>query len=228
MKIAEIFIRKLKKIFGTAAFEKSLSKKILAAIFIACALSYPAVNMPATQRNVLYPFPYRDKVEKYSSEFNADKYLAISVMKVESNFTEGAISRTGAVGLMQIMPETAGWIATRLDEEPPTINRLHETDTNIKYGIWYLSELNEEFFGNDVLTLAAYNAGRGNVRTWMEEKGWDENFYDIDSIPFSETRKYVRRVLECRKKYNELYEQSEGEDTKNFLAFNPVFACSGK
>ena len=226
MRVAKIFIRKLKeKIFGMPAFEKGLAKKILSAIFVACVLSYPAVNMPATQRNILYPFPYRDKVEEYSSRFNTDKFLAISVMKAESNFTEEAISKSGAVGLMQIMPETAGWIATCLDEEPPTINRLHETDTNIKYGIWYLSELNEEFSGNEVLTLAAYNAGRGNVHSWMEENGWDENFSDIDSIPYSETRKYVRRVLECRKKYNELYGES---GSGNFLDLKPVLAFSGK
>ncbi len=134
-----------------------------------------------------------------------DRFLAISVMKVESNFAEGALSKSGAVGLMQIMPETANWIAYQLDEEPPSINKLHNTDTNIKYGIWYLSELEYEFEGNDILALAAYNAGRGNVHHWMDKNGWHQNFSDVDAIPFDETRNYVKKVLYCRDKYEKLY-----------------------
>ena len=112
---------------------------------------------------------------------------------------------------MQIMPETAYWIAYKLDEDPPTISELHESDRNIKYGIWYLSELEDEFFGNDVLALAAYNAGRGNVWNWMEEGDWQKNFSDIDSIPFLETRNYVKKVLACRNKYQKLYDKASEE-----------------
>ena len=138
-------------------------------------------------------------------------------MKVESNFAEDARSKSGAVGLMQIMPETANWIATQLDEKPPSIRQLHNSDTNIKYGIWYLAELEDEFFGNDVLALAAYNAGRGNVHHWMERKGWRKNFSDVDAIPFDETRHYVKKVLACHEKYSELY----GTENKgNFIAFS--------
>ena len=136
-----------------------------------------------------------------------DKFLVLSVMKVESNFSVDARSKSGAVGLMQIMPETANWIARQLNENPPTINQLHESDKNIKYGVWYLSELEYEFFENDVLALAAYNAGRGNVRHWMEENGWTKDFSDVDSIPYLETRNYVKKVLKCREKYGELYEE---------------------
>ena len=173
---------------------------ILSAVIIICA----AFQLPITQK-ILYPFPYRDKVEENAARYRVDRFLAISVMKVESNFVESATSKSGAVGLMQIMPETADWIATCLDEEPPSINQLHNCDTNIKYGIWYLSELEDEFFGNDVLALAAYNAGRGNVHHWMESNGWRKNFSDIDAIPFNETRNYVKKVLYCREKYSELY-----------------------
>ena len=173
---------------------------ILSAVIIICA----AFQLPITQK-ILYPFPYRDKVEENAARYRVDRFLAISVMKVESNFVESATSKSGAVGLMQIMPETADWIATCLDEEPPSIYQLHNCDTNIKYGIWYLAELEDEFFGNDVLALAAYNAGRGNVHHWMESNGWRKNFSDIDAIPFNETRNYVKKVLYCREKYSELY-----------------------
>lgn len=183
-------------------------KKIFAALLISFIALYTVINLPTTQRKVLYPFPYRDEVEKFSSRYKMDKFLVLSVMKVESNFSENARSRSGAVGLMQIMPETANWIARQLDEEPPTINQLHETDKNIKYGVWYLSELEYEFFENDILALAAYNAGRGNVHHWMDTNGWTKDFSDVDSIPYLETRNYVKRVLKCREKYGELYENS--------------------
>lgn len=126
-------------------------------------------------------------------------------MKVESNFNEDAYSGSGAVGLMQLMPETAGWIAYCLNDETPTLEEMHECERNIQYGIWYLSELNDEFDGNEVLTLAAYNAGRGNVQHWIRENGWNKNFSDVDAIPYDETRNYVKRVLQCREKYAELY-----------------------
>ena len=191
--------------------KKATLKKFLAVILSVLLLTFITFNTPTTQRNFLYPFRYREQVEQYSERYQVDKFLAVSVMKVESNFTEGAISKSGAVGLMQIMPETAYWIAYKLDEDPPTISELHESDRNIKYGIWYLSELEDEFFGNDVLALAAYNAGRGNVWNWMEEGDWQKNFSDIDSIPFLETRNYVKKVLACRNKYQKLYDKDSEE-----------------
>ncbi len=183
-------------------------KKIL---IICAALSamYLLISMPAIQKKFLYPFPYRTTVENYAVRWQVDKFLAVAVMKVESNFQETAHSQSGAVGLMQIMPETATWIAHRLGEEPDELARdlenLREPETNIRYGTWYLAELLEEFKGNDVLALAAYNAGRGNVRAWMEQNNWSETFADPDKIPYAETRDYVKRVLHCREKYTELY-----------------------
>lgn len=185
-------------------------------IFIVLMIVFFIAHYPLTEKNFIYPFPYREKVEQHAAEYRVDKYLAVSVMKVESNFTEGAISRSGAVGLMQIMPETAEWIAYRLEEEKPTISDLHESGRNIKYGIWYLSDLEKEFYENDILALAAYNAGRGNVRKWMEQKEWGKNFSDIEAIPYLETRQYVKKVLACREKYNELY--GEKEEQKLFVS----------
>ncbi|MBR2734214.1 MAG: lytic transglycosylase domain-containing protein [Selenomonadaceae bacterium] len=174
---------------------------------------YFFTSVPAVQKKFLYPFPYRTTVENYSARWKVDKFLAIAVMKVESNFSEAAHSQSGAVGLMQIMPETAAWIAYSLgedsDEIAADIKNLRDPDTNIRYGTWYLAELEDEFHGNDVLALAAYNAGRGNVREWMEQNHWSENFSDVDKIPYAETRDYVKRVLHCREKYSELYSAHE-------------------
>ncbi len=187
-------------------------KKFLA-ICAAVVMIYFLISVPAIQKKFLYPFPYRSTVESYSSRWKVDKFLAISVMKVESNFSEAAHSQSGAVGLMQIMPETAAWIAYQLGEAPEEvandIENLHDPETNIRYGTWYLAELEDEFKGNDVLALAAYNAGRGNVHKWIKENNWSENFSDADKIPYAETRDYVKRVLHCREKYAKLYSTND-------------------
>ena len=193
--------------------------RLLKKIFKICAALvaiYFLISLPVVQKKFLYPFPYRTTVENYSARWQVDKFLTIAVMKVESNFSEAAHSQSGAVGLMQIMPETAAWIAYQLNETPEEfdcdIKNLREPETNIRYGTWYLAELEDEFHGNDVLALAAYNAGRGNVREWMTKNHWDENFSDVDKIPYAETRDYVKRVLHCREKYAKLY------STNNFVS----------
>ena len=187
-------------------------KKILA-ISAALVAIYFLMSVPTVQKKFLYPFPYRSTVESYSSHWKVDKFLAIAVMKVESNFSEAAHSQSGAVGLMQIMPETAAWIAYQLGEQPEEasedIKNLRDPETNIRYGTWYLAELEDEFKGNDVLALAAYNAGLGNVHEWIKENHWNENFSDVDKIPYAETRDYVKRVLHCREKYAKLYSTND-------------------
>ena len=190
-------------------------KKFLAVCTALIAI-YFLVSVPTIQKKFLYPFPYRSTVENYSSRWKVDKFLTVSVIKIESNFSEEAHSQSGAIGLMQLMPETAAWIAYQLGEAPEEaaedIKNLRDPETNIRYGTWYLAELKYEFKGNDVLTLAAYNAGRGNVHKWMEQNNWSEDFSDVEKIPYAETRDYVKRVLHCREKYSELY----GED--NFIS----------
>lgn len=187
-------------------------KKILAVSATLLAI-YFFISVPAVQKKFLYPFPYRTTVESYSTRWHVDKFLSIAVMKVESNFSEAACSQSGAIGLMQIMPETAAWIAFQLGESPEEIaddiKHLRNPETNIRYGTWYLAELRDEFKGNDVLALAAYNAGRGNVHEWIEQNHWDENFSDVDKIPYAETRDYVKCVLHCREKYSRLYGSQE-------------------
>ncbi|MBR2215074.1 MAG: lytic transglycosylase domain-containing protein [Selenomonadaceae bacterium] len=166
---------------------------------------YFLFQVESVQRAYLYPFPYQSYVRKYAAEYRVDSDLAAAVMKNESNFREVAQSPRGAVGLMQLMPTTAAWIAMQLNDRDFTWEKLHDPETNIRYGVWYLSSLQEEFEGNEVLMLAAYNAGRGNVQEWIAEYGWPKDFAAVDAIPFSETRAYVRRVLQSKAKYQKLY-----------------------
>ena len=187
-----------------AAHRKYLYAIVSAAFFLAFAI-YLTFASDSFQRHYLYPFPYRDTVETYSDRYRVDPYLAIAVIKTESKFQDDVHSHRGAIGLMQLMPDTAEWIATQLEDPAYSVEAIHEPERNIRYGIWYLSTLQHEFGGNDVLALAAYNAGRGNVQSWIREYGWPADFHDIDAIPYQETREYVRKVLLTERKYRSLY-----------------------
>lgn len=174
-------------------------------ILLVSLSAFFVLQFEPVQRKYFYVYPYHDTVMKYAEIYHVDSNLTAAVIKSESKFKHTALSHRGAVGLMQLMPDTAEWIAGQIGDKNYSVENLHEPDRNIRYGTWYLAELQREFNGNDVLALAAYNAGRGNVRSWMEEKDWNMDFHDIDAIPFKETREYVRQVLGDRKKYRELY-----------------------
>lgn len=183
----------------------SFLKKLLLMILVLASLSYFIWQNEDFQRKYLYPYDYQDTINFYADRYEVDRNLVASVILAESKFRQDATSVHGARGLMQIMPETGSWIATQIEDDSFSVDKLYNVNMNIKYGTWYLSELQTEFEGNEVLALAAYNAGRGNVYEWMEKYHWDINFKDYTKIPFPETREYVKRVLENKKHYNKLY-----------------------
>ena len=174
-------------------------------ILLVSLSAFFVLQFEPVQRKYFYVYPYHDTVMKYAQIYHMDSNLTAAVIKSESKFKHTALSHRGAVGLMQLMPDTAEWIAGQIGDKSYNVESLHEPDRNIRYGTWYLAELQREFKGNDVLALAAYNAGRGNVKAWMDENNWSYSFHDIDAIPYKETRDYVRQVIGDRKKYRELY-----------------------
>lgn len=180
-------------------------KKICICIVILAGIGYGIWHDEDFQRKYIYPYPYRQFIEYYADRYQMDECLVAGVALAESKFEPTAQSVHGAQGIMQIMPETAAWIAYQIEDDNFLADEMYEPEKNIKYGTWYLASLNEEFFGNKVLVLAAYNAGRGNVHEWMEKYGWDENFSDYKQIPFPETREYVQKVLKYERKYKLLY-----------------------
>ena len=179
---------------------------IMAVVVFALALAvYFLSQSEPVQRRYLYPYPYQELVELYAKANGVDSALVASVIMNESRFQNDARSSRGAIGLMQIMPETAQWIALQLGDDNFSLEKLHEPETNIRYGVWYLAELQREFAGNNILALAAYNAGRGTVRDWIEEGDWPWTFHALDKIPYPETRSYVKNVLQNRIRYEKLY-----------------------
>ena len=167
---------------------------------------YLGVQSNWFQKKYVYPYPYQNAIEQYARAHSLETPLVAGVIMSESKFKDEVHSDTGAIGLMQVMPETTEWIAQQIDEPSFSVEKLHDPDTNIRFGTWYLSSLQKEFCGNEVLMLAAYNAGRGNVHEWMDTYGWDMDFKDINQIPYQETREYVARVLKNEMKYRSLYQ----------------------
>lgn len=121
--------------------------------------------------------------------------LLEAVILTESKFDKKAVSHVGAVGMMQLMPETAAWIS---EESGLPAESLSRPEENIPLGAWYLNYLLNLYHNNEVLALSAYNAGRGNVDQWMEDYGWDEGFSRMNDIPFPETREFVKSVTAAR------------------------------
>lgn len=180
-------------------------KRVILLTTVLCTAGYFVYNTDWFQKNYVYPFPYQDIVYRYALEHNMSPYLIAAVIRTESKFNPYARSPKGATGLMQLMPETATWIATQLDYPDFDVKVMTDPETNIRFGTWYLSSLQRQFGENEVLYLAAYNGGRGNVGQWINKYGWSASFREIEQIPFRETREYVGKVLRDQKRYQELY-----------------------
>lgn len=153
----------------------------------------------------LYPFPNQELIYNYADANRLDPLLVAAIIKTESNFDPLATSPKGARGLMQIMPQTGDWVNRQISGEPLPPEQLFEVEKNISLGTWYLSNLSQEYKGDMVLSIASYNAGRGNVKNWLIKQHWTGERQTIDQIPFMETRQYIRRVLWNYKVYHYLY-----------------------
>ena len=156
-----------------------------------------------------YKLQYSAEIKEYSREFHVDPYLVAAVIHCESSNRHTAVSRAGAKGLMQIMPDTGFWIAEKLGEEDFTEDELFEPKVNIRFGCWYLKYLLDSFSGNRKTAVAAYNAGPGNVRKWLNDENYSKGG-ELDGIPFKETAQYVERVQRAYDKYTKLYANELG------------------
>lgn len=141
-----------------------------------------------------YLTPYRDLAEAYAREHSLDPAWVYGLMRQESRFMDYARSRAGAGGLMQIMPATAKWIARQLNLDRNAHKQVHQPETNIRFGTFYLSRIQNDLAGSPVLATAGYNAGPGRARRWQAETPLEGAIY-VESIPFQETRDYVKKVL---------------------------------
>lgn len=146
-----------------------------------------------------YPNHVVEWMQRGNLTISVDPYLVAAVIREESAFDPKAISKSGALGLMQLMPFTAEWVAAQVGLKTFRQELLMDQATNIQLGAWYLHHLVQRFEGNVVLAVAGYNAGPEAVSRWAEEGVGDLDEF-IESIPFNETRYFTKRVV---RSYNE-------------------------
>jgi soluble lytic murein transglycosylase len=147
-----------------------------------------------------YPLDHAEVIRAEAAANGVTPDLVAGVIYRESRFSESARSDRGAVGLMQVLPETAAWIHDQPGGPAAEPERLAEPRVNIAYGVWYLAYLLREY--DDVAyALAAYNGGEANLRDWIADARSRGDSLDVPEIPFPETRGFVTGVLQAREGY---------------------------
>ncbi|MGZ8230801.1 MAG: transglycosylase SLT domain-containing protein [Burkholderiales bacterium] len=151
-----------------------------------------------------YIAPYREVLKARADQHALDEAWVYGLIRQESRFIVGARSRAGASGLMQIMPATAKWVARKMGLK--RIGDMTEIDTNVSLGTYYLRHVLDTLDGQPVLASAAYNAGPGRARAWRPDSAVEGAIY-AESIPFSETRDYVKKVMSNASYYAHVFSQ---------------------
>ena len=170
--------------------------------YVASSFAAPAAGIPArhcggqTHAQLERKLdPHLDSLRAFSRSYGVEENLIRAVMKQESCFNASALSRAGAIGLMQLMPTTASHVAKKTGDSYSGRQQLIDPDMNIRLGSAYLKELLDNYNGNRVLAAAAYNAGPGRVRQWRRASAGRDMDIWVENIPYRETRNYVQNVL---------------------------------
>jgi tetratricopeptide (TPR) repeat protein len=166
---------------------------------------------------ILFPKPYVEKAIQESSQYNLSPYLVLALMRQESAFNKKVVSSANAIGLMQLLPTTATRVARTMGTKLPDQNDLKKPEVNIQLGVKYLSGLLDEFEDNIIFALASYNAGPNKVKQWMEIRSHLLPLEFMESIPYKETRNYVKKVLRNYVIYKTLYGEGGIHDFQSVL-----------
>lgn len=162
-------------------------------------------TMPSWYARLWYPLEYEDAIRAEAARYRLDPALVAAVINTESGFVPDSRSSAGAVGLMQVLPETAEFIASEPDRPSPAPDELEDPAVNIAYGTRYLRYLADRY-GTVPLALAAYNGGETNLSAWLERaRVRGDDLRIPQDIPFSETRAFVTRVLDATPIYRRSY-----------------------
>jgi soluble lytic murein transglycosylase len=157
-----------------------------------------AINTAERTKNVhdfsqRYPLPHREPLKSNAATFGLDEAWIYGLIRQESRFMTEARSSVGAIGLMQLMPTTAKWAAKQVGVKDYSANRVSDVGINLSLGSFYLKHVLDDL-GHPVLATAAYNAGPGRARRWRATVPLEGAIY-AESIPFNETRDYVKKVM---------------------------------
>lgn len=183
-------------------------RKVIVRVVVFLLVAYIIVYGSSTVlKEVVFPYEYKNYVDKYSEIYDVDPLMILSVMKAESNFNPNAQSKKDAMGLMQITKTTGAWIAEQQGILDFNTDLLLDPEVNIRFGSWYLDNLYTQFEDWD-LVIASYNAGRGNVDKWLNNPENSKDGKVLHYIPFNETDKYLKKV----KAYYNIYSTFYGKD----------------
>ncbi len=173
-------------------------KKLAALVVVAAlaTLAYAVVTQPDWYVRLRYPLAYESIVRGHARNYDLDPALVAAVIYQESKFRADARSGSGAIGLMQLLPDTARGIAIRTGGSRFRVRDLYDPEINVRYGSWYLRHLLDKYRDEET-ALAAYNAGQKNVDDWLR---------DGRGIVFAETRAYVDRVEELEALYRRAHD----------------------
>jgi soluble lytic murein transglycosylase len=161
-------------------------------------------GLPRALQRQVYPAGWGDLVSEQADAYGVDPLLMLALMRQESSFDPRAQSGAQAMGLTQVVPSTARNIAGRLGRDDFALRDLFKPDVSIEFGTWFLQQLLGEYKGRIFPTLAAYDAGGGNVSRWLQHYGDDPDVL-VEEIPFAETQSYLRIVYDNYFHYESLY-----------------------
>jgi soluble lytic murein transglycosylase len=171
--------------------------------------NYFAVSIPDLPRGyweALFPKAYWSDLRKYSQLNGLDPFLVASLIRQESEFNAGAISRANAVGLMQLLPKTGKTVAKQVKLKGYNAPQLYTPAVNLQLGTRYFKDMVDKYNGQFEYALAAYNAGSDRVADWLGEGHYRDPQEFVESIPFTETREYVQAILRNANVYRQLYQ----------------------
>ena len=181
---------------------------VLAVLVLVGAALAVHLAMPSWYAKLWYPLEHTGAITVQARANGLEPELVAAVIYRESHFTESARSDRGAVGLMQLLPETAAWIHRQPGSPDAPPERLGDPVVNIAYGAWYLHYLMDKY-GDEGAALAAYNGGENNVQKWLgDARRAGRGTLAMSDIRFPETRSFVRAVLDARGVYRDAWGSS--------------------
>ena len=188
---------------------RSMLPKVLGVLIFLCLGAALAIiiskAMPQPKPQESYPIRFSAEINAAADEFALDPAYLYAIVLAESSFRPDACSDVGALGLMQIMPDTGKWIAKKLDMgDTFTADMLTDPSVNVRFGGWYLRFLLDRYDGDMRCATAAYHAGQGTVDRWLDDAAYSPDGQTLAVIAFDSTDNYVSKVMKYYAKYQSL------------------------
>lgn len=180
---------------------------------------YQALKQQSAYWHALYPFPFQKLIETWSKQRHLNPLLVTALIRQESRFMPTIRSSAQAVGLMQVMPETANSVAKKINLQKYALDNPND---NVNLGTWILEETHLNYRNNSLLAVASYNAGSTKVEDWLGEKQFTDPDEFIEAIPFAETKDYVKQVFGNYWNYMRLYNPEIGQQVAKYAINQPI------